>query len=79
MLHDVERVGTLAFSRPGGPSGPAAGHRPDLAHGLVSSVGVVIRAGARDLRLLGLDRRASVAHARRERSEIALDESVPAS
>jgi ATP-dependent Zn protease len=25
MLHDVERVGTLAFSRPGGPSGPAAG------------------------------------------------------
>jgi cell division protease FtsH len=25
MLHDVERLGTLAFSRPGGPSRPAAG------------------------------------------------------
>jgi ATP-dependent Zn protease len=25
MLHDVERLGTLAFSRPSGPSGPTAG------------------------------------------------------
>ena len=23
MLHDVQRIGTLAFSRPGGPVGPA--------------------------------------------------------
>ncbi len=30
MLHDVQRVGTLAFSWPGGPGGVAAARHPAL-------------------------------------------------
>ena len=70
MLHDVQRVGTLAF-RPGGPCLARQRPRPDLGARLARAVRVVVRAGARDLGLLGLDRRAGLAHARRERAEIA--------
>ena len=78
MLHDVERLGTLAFSRPGATlPGPPASTGPDLAHGLV---GGRHPRRPRDLRLLGLDRRARASRTRAASAPRSLlDESEPAS